>query len=148
MKSLGDDYLRRSQLLDKIETKFDDYPHFLWSSYSMKSTWMLYDRKWEIQYGGLWTWSTHNSACRHGVNKIYFSAVGLSMLFRSSVPVELSNMLHDQTGSWQSKIVTSKPGWSISQLVDMIGTQFWRLFVGVKISNRLYKNVVLSNREA
>ena len=46
------------------------------------------------------------------------------MFPRSSYPMKLTGMRHDQTGSSTSKMAVSKPDVPISQPVDMIGTRF------------------------
>jgi len=38
-------------------------------------------------------------------------------------------MLNDQIGRWKSNMATSKPEVSLSLLVDMVGTQFQRLYL-------------------
>ena len=53
---------------------------------------------------------------------------GISMFLRYSYPIGQSRTLHDLTGSGNSKIVASKPEVCISRPVNMIGTQFQRLY--------------------
>jgi len=118
----------RSQLLDKIGTKFQRLPPVFRdkeSNCTIGNTFQRY-RKSEIQDGGLQSGNTNNSTCRHNSNNIL---TAIPMFSGSSDPIWLLEILCDLTGSWKSKMGAYKPDVPISQLVDKSSITFKWLYL-------------------
>jgi len=89
----------RSQLIDKIGTKFQRLTRYMFggkeSNGTIGNTVRRY-RKSEIQDGGLQSGKTYISTCRHNIIKII---TAIRMFSGSSNPIGLLEILCDLTGS-------------------------------------------------
>jgi len=118
----------RSQLLDKIGTKFQRLPPYFWGKESngIIGNTVQCNRKSEIQDGGFQSGNMYISIYKHDSNTILTAILIIS---GSSNSIGLLEILWDQTGSWKSNMATYKLEVTISQLVDMSSIAFKRLYL-------------------